>query len=148
MSDVTILDSTGTTKTIKTFTIGGKEFQGFIRCDEFGVIIEEKPYRNLDLGTTGQVVKNATGTLYRIIAQNRYVGAVERFLKIYDKATAATAGDTPIWTIPLAPGPAMVIALEGMKFTSGISIRATTGLADADTGAPGTGEVVVNLGYQ
>lgn len=148
MADVTIEDSDGNVKTIKTFSIGGKEYQGFIRCDKLGAIVEEKAYRNLDLGVTGQVVKNATGTLYRIIVQNRNVGALERFFKLYDKATAATAGDTPVWTIPLAPGPAMVIELEGMDFTSGISIRGTTGLADADTGAPGTGEIVVNLGYQ
>ena len=35
----------------------------------------------------------------------------------------------------------------GIAFANGISIRAVTGIADANTGAPGTNDVVVNLVY-
>lgn len=105
------------------------------------------PYRSIDLGVTGLVVKATPGNLYSVNAHN--LNATVRYLKIYDKATAATQADTPKLTIPLPAGslPPMYFS-NGMYFANGISIRATTGLADNDTGAPTASETIVNLSYK
>ena len=36
---------------------------------------------------------------------------------------------------------------NGIAFSTAITVAATTGIADADTGAPGANEVIINLGY-
>ena len=75
-------------------------------------------------------------------------GTQERYLKIYDKATAPTSADTPVWTIPLwSNDPAISLPASGLAFANGISIRATTGIADNNNIAPGMNDVVVNLAY-
>jgi hypothetical protein len=103
-------------------------------------------YRNLDLGTTGQVVKNAAGQLYGYYLYNG--AAAARFVKVYNKSTAPTGSDTPVLTIPLPAGAAAnVFVPQGIAFGAGISARASTGIADADTGAPSANDVVVNLLY-
>jgi hypothetical protein len=104
-------------------------------------------YRNLDLGTTGQVAKASAGQVYGWVLKNR--AAAERFVKIYDKASAPSGADTPVYTIPLDPGQVSVVAFpNGDAFAAGVSVRATTGIADADTGAPTTNDVVVAIRYK
>lgn len=105
------------------------------------------PYRNLDLGTTGQVVKASAGNLYAVHAINTNASA--RYLKIYNKATAASESDTPVFTFSLPQGGSNIfLGTAGVSFATGIGVRATTGIADNDTGAPGSNEVVVNLSYK
>jgi hypothetical protein len=41
-----------------------------------------------------------------------------------------------------------VLAPAGVDFTAGISARATTGVADNDTGAPSANDVIVNIFYK
>lgn len=106
-------------------------------------------YRNLDLGVTGQVV-DATPCKIRTLFINNLHATAVRYVKFYNKATAATQADTPVFTIPVAPsilGGRTEINLTHaeLAFSTGLSLRATTGLADADTGAPTAGDVVVNL---
>ncbi len=104
-------------------------------------------YRNLDLGVTGQVVKNGAGKLYTLHAVNVAVAA--RYIKVYNKATAPTAGDTPIFTFAVpASGYFDLTTLQGVAFASGISLRATTAIADADTGAPTANDVTVSAAYK
>ncbi len=104
-------------------------------------------YRNIDLGSTGQVVKASAGQLYGYYIYNNATSV--RYLKIYDKATAATNSDTPVMTYPIPAGSAANVAFpNGVAFASGISVRAVTGVADNDTGAPTTNDVVVNLNYK
>lgn len=105
------------------------------------------PYRNIDLGVNGQVVKNTAGMLYTIRAYNR--AATERFLKIYDKATAATSGDTPVYVevIPAASG-LVIPNPNGILFTNGIGVRGTTGVADNDNTAPSANDIVIGLAYK
>lgn len=104
-------------------------------------------YRNLDLGSTGQVVKNGAGQLYGYFLYNN--ASATRFVKVYDKGTAPTNSDTPAMTYPLPAGSAANVAFpNGVAFAAGISLRATTGIADNDTGAPGTNDCVVNVNYK
>lgn len=104
-------------------------------------------YRNLDLGTTGQVAKNGAGQIYSYYLYNN--ATATRYIKIYDKATAPTNADTPVMTYPLPAGSAANVAFpNGVAFANGISLRATTGVADNDTGAPSTNDVIVNVNYK
>lgn len=107
-------------------------------------------YRNLDLGVAGQVVKASPGQITGYYIANN-AAAAARFVKFYNKATAPTQADTPVFTyeIPQASKIERSIPLDTLvNFSAGISLRATTGVADSDTGAPSTNDVVVNLEYR
>lgn len=105
------------------------------------------PYRNLDLGVTGQVVKNGAGQLYGYYLYNN--ASSVRFVKFYDKGTAPSEADTPVWTLAIPAASAANVAFpNGVAFAAGISLRATTAIADNSTAAPSTNDVVVNLAYK
>ena len=100
-------------------------------------------YRNINLSTTGQMVSTVPANLYALLATNG--GAAAAFVKVYNKASAATQADTPVFTFRVPAGGSVPFAQPaGVHFNAGISLRATTGVADSDTGAPGANEVIVN----
>jgi hypothetical protein len=110
-------------------------------------------YKNIDVDESEDQVKGTAGQVYWIHAMN--LSAAVKYLKIYN-ATAATVvvGTTvPDLTFPLATqgdtnGAGFVLSIpNGIAFSTAITIAATTGVADADSGAPGANEVIVNLGY-
>jgi hypothetical protein len=103
-------------------------------------------YRNLDAGVTGAVVKASSGMCCGGIVANN--AAAARFLRLYNKATAPTASDVPVFTFQL-PASSIVnlVFPEYIAFSAGIGLRASTGVADADTGATTTNDVIVNLWY-
>lgn len=108
-------------------------------------------FRSLDLDETEEEVKASAGQVYAAWVTN--LATTTRYLKFYN-ATAAnvTVGSTtPVITIPI-PGNATddisaVLAAGGygIAFDTAITVAATTALADADAGAPGANEVVVNI---
>ena len=107
-------------------------------------------YRTINLLATGLVVKASPGNLYSINANN--LNAAVRYLKIYNKATAATEADTPVFTIAIT-GSTVGVGTQlnfpaGVFFSAGISIRATTELADNGTTAPTASQTIVNLTYK
>jgi hypothetical protein len=102
------------------------------------------PYRKLDLGVTGQVVRATPCILDNYFISN--VAATARFVKIYDKATAAAETDTPVKTICIPATASANVAGLGWKFMNGCSVRCTNLVADNDTTAPTANDVVVNLG--
>ncbi len=102
-------------------------------------------YRDLNLGTTGQILKASGG---QVGGWYLFNGATAtRYLKLYNKATAPSHADTPVLTIPIPAGSAANVeyTLGLDKFPDGISCRATTGVADNDANAPGANEVIVNI---
>ncbi len=102
--------------------------------------------RFLDLGTTGQVA-NATGAfLTGCIVSN--VNATARYLKIYNKATAATGSDTPVMTILIPATSVVNLGDIEIPFSNGIGVRATTGVADNDTGAPSANDIIAHVLYR
>jgi hypothetical protein len=104
-------------------------------------------YRTLDCQPTGVNLKATPGEVGGWYLANN--AAAVRYVKLYDKATAPTNGDTPKLTLTLpANSAANVVAPAGIDFTLGIGIRCTTGVADADTGAPTANDVVVNILYK
>ena len=109
--------------------------------------------KNIDVDETEDQIKATAGQIYWIHAIN--LAASVRFLKIYN-ATAAnvTVGTTvPDLTFPIPTqgdtnGAGFTLTVpNGIAFSTAITIAATTGIADADAGAPGANEVVVNLGF-
>ena len=101
--------------------------------------------RSLSVLATGLAVKSSLGTLYSIHAHN--VNAAARYLKVYDKAVP-TASDEPMLTLLLSPGANQFLFPKGVFFPTAIGIRATTGLADADTNAPSANETIVNITFK
>jgi hypothetical protein len=110
-------------------------------------------YKNIDADESEDQVKGTAGQVYWIHAMNLSSGT--RFLKFYN-ATAATVtvGTTvPDLTFPIPTqgdtnGAGFTLSIpNGIAFGTAITIAATTGVADNDSGAPGANEVVVNLGY-
>jgi hypothetical protein len=74
-----------------------------------------------------------------------------RYVKFYDAdADDVTVGSTtPLLTVPVPPGSAANLAIpQGIAFANAITLAATTGAADADSGAPGANEVVANVLYK
>jgi hypothetical protein len=104
-------------------------------------------YRTLDGQATGITIKAGPGQVGGWYLANN-AGSV-RYVKLYDKASAPSASDVPKLTIALpANSAANVLAGAGIDFTSGIGLRVTTGVADNDTGAPTTNDVIINLFYR
>lgn len=152
-TSISVKDAASATQTLGTQTISSKQYAGhyFKAVPEAGAT----PYVNLDVDETGVVVKASAGQLYGGMAFNlsgaNPSGLPTLYLKIYDKATAATGSDTPKFVIPIESGEPVNLASlfgpTGAAFANGIGLRCTMGLAHADTSAPITNACVVNLSY-
>jgi len=106
-------------------------------------------YRNIDVDEAGVLVVGAPAQIYGWFIYN--AAAAARFVRIYNHVDAPTAGDAAncIATICLPAGSAANAFTDvGIACSAGIGLRATTAVADADTGAPGANDVVVNLWYK
>lgn len=95
-------------------------------------------------------VKASSATLFGGSVSNE--NTATRWFKLYDKATAPISSDVPKYRIAV-PGGAHVMIGEligpyGASFSAGLGFRTTTGRADADTGAIGATDLVVNLTYR
>ena len=102
-------------------------------------------WRTASLVLTGQVAMAKSGNFYGGFIVND--NAAARYVKLYDKATAPTEADTPFSTIIIGPKSTfpIVVPTQGVKLTSGLSARGTTGIADNDTGAPTANDLNVTL---
>jgi hypothetical protein len=111
-------------------------------------------FRSLDLDETEEEVKATAGCVYAVWVTNTATST--RWLKFYN-ATAAnvTVGTTtPVITIGIPGNTSDDIAGSfgpggiGITFDTAITVAATTGVADADTGAPAANDVIVNVFYK
>lgn len=105
-------------------------------------------YRNIDVDESEDQVKEGKGKIYWIEAANLH--SADLFLKIYDGTAASVVVGTtvPVMTIPIQEtNRASITAPGGIHFSNGITVAATTAIADNDTGAPGANLVVINMGY-
>lgn len=105
-------------------------------------------YRNIDLGATGVNIKSSAGQVYGWYIFNNATST--RYIKLYDKATTPTVGtDTPVMTLGIPGSSAANVSFtNGVAFSAGIGIGATTAVADASVAAPGTNDLVVNINYK
>lgn len=94
-------------------------------------------YREFDADQTGKVMFTGRGSLEGLTLSN-LSGATILYVKVYDKATAPTEADTPKLTYVTTAQSSREINLRstGIRFVNGVSVRCTTGIGDADTGAP------------
>lgn len=106
-------------------------------------------FRTLDLDETEEEVKATAGNVYGYYFYNAATSV--RYLKFYN-ATAASVSvgtTTPVLTFPLPASSAGHIAFPyAAGFSTAICVAATTGLADADTGAPAANDVILNVFYK
>lgn len=106
-------------------------------------------FRSIDIDETEEEVKGTAGKLYGYYFFN--AAASTRYLKFYDNTAAGTTvgTTTPKLTFPLPAGAAGHIEFtNGIPFGTGITVAATTGLADNDTGAPSANDVIINVMYK
>lgn len=106
-------------------------------------------YRNINVGTTGVVIRAGRANVYGYYFYNN--AAAARVIRLYNMATAPDELETPVMSIPIPAGTAANL-WSGSEcsldmFTLGLSIRASTGIADDDGGAPSANDVVVNIWY-
>lgn len=106
-------------------------------------------FRSIDLDESEEEVKASPGSLFWVHIGN--TNAAARYVKFYN-ATAAntTVGTTtPVMTIhmPATTARELDFGPYGLRFDTAITVAATTGIADNDTGAPGANEVIINIGY-
>jgi hypothetical protein len=101
------------------------------------------PFKLLDIDETEDEIKATAGQVFGWYLYND--GAAEVYVKFYN-ATAAnvTVGTTtPVFVLPVPAGAAANVFTDiGIPFSTAICIAATTGAADANTGAPATDQVV------
>lgn len=93
-------------------------------------------------------IKGSAGQVYGWSIQNTTASA--RYVKLYNKASGATSGDTPVLRLYLPPtgGNNMPVGDSGFACGTGICIRITTGAADSDTGACSANDVLANVFYK
>jgi hypothetical protein len=110
-------------------------------------------FRSLDLDESEEEVKASAGTVYGLWFSN--TATATRFLKFYNATAASvTVGTTtPVLTIALPGNTSDDISgvfsiAQGIAFGTAITVAATTGVADNDTGAPAANDVVVNIFYK
>ncbi len=94
---------------------------------------------NLNVLNVGTLLVSGQFVLKDYYFKNRSAG--ERFLKFYDIAATPTSSDIPYRVISLSPGESGHIQ-TAIHHQLGFGIRATTGLADNDNGAPSANDVI------
>lgn len=100
-------------------------------------------FRSITCSNTGEVIKASAGNIFRFNIVNRDASSI--VVKLYNKATAATSADTPVYTIVVPGGDKSGSADEFYlrnTFTTGMSVRCVTESADAGTTSPGTSPIV------
>lgn len=150
-TNLSVKDASAATKTLRTVTISSDQVSAHVShatAEQTGAGC----YYNLDVQNAGVApIKGtsppAAGQVYGGVVTN--CSAAIRYLKFYNKATAATFGDGPVFVIAINANQSVQIPNLscGIAFSAGIAIRATTGRADNDNGAPTAGDVVVTVLY-
>ena len=114
-----------------------------------GTLVAPTPLNINSAATTNATsVKTSAGTLYNVSASN--TNAAARYLKLYNKASAPVVGtDVPVLTLLLPAGASIDhdFGLVGHRFTTGIALALTTGIADSDAGAVAAAEIKVIVSY-
>ena len=87
------------------------------------------------LGNAGDLVSGQHSTLQSLTMAN-VGGSVFSYVKLYNKATAPAATDTPVFTLPLNHDSVQQVECHSLDFPLGIGLRASLNFAAGDTTAP------------
>jgi|APSaa5957512535_1039671.scaffolds.fasta_scaffold314223_1 hypothetical protein len=102
--------------------------------------------RNLDVDQTGDIGIAVPCALTGYYISNQNAAVI--YVKFYDQVAAADENDTPVLTLAIPTASAANMPLDSPAvFFNGLALRATTGVADNDTGAPDANDVVANIYY-
>ena len=96
------------------------------------------------------LIKTGPGQVYGWHCSNHSsgTGGGWRYIKLYDKATNPTEGDTPILTLGVPPGAAISFNSDlGIQYMKGLGIRGTVNMADSDKTPPNPGDLLVNIHF-
>lgn len=111
-------------------------------------------FRSIDLDESEEEVSSVACSVYGVWVTNTATST--RWIKFYN-ATAAntTVGTTtPVITIGIPGNTSDDVSGNfgpggmGISFGTALSVAATTGVADADTGAPAANDVIINIFYK
>jgi hypothetical protein len=110
-------------------------------------------FRSIDIDESEEQVKATAGVVYGVWFSN--MATSTRFLKFYNATAASvTVGTTtPVITLAMPGNTADDISgglnlPQGIEFGTAITVAATTGIADNDTGAPSANDCIVNVFYK
>jgi hypothetical protein len=111
-------------------------------------------FRSLDLDESEEQIKATGGSVYGLWVTNR--ATATRYIKFYNATAASvTVGTTtPVITVGVPGNSTDDIAAmlsgggPGIMFGTAITVAATTGFADDDTGAPDANDLIVNVFYK
>lgn len=106
-------------------------------------------FRSIDLDESEEEVKASAGTVYGWYFHN--ANASTLYIKFYNLTAANTTvgTSTPVMTLPIPTGASANLGMPyGIKFDTAITVAATTGVADNDTGAPSANDIQVNIFYK
>lgn len=95
-------------------------------------------YADLVADTTGEAISASGKTLFTIEMDNGD-NVDDEYVKLYDKATAATTSDFPDFQLKVPAGQRRTHVFnggDGLAFGTGLSIRATSGKAHDDSASP------------
>src|SRR5262249_14374570 len=108
------------------------------------------PYSYITSGAANQDSANVKGSAGQPDSRSVVnTTATGKYVKLYDQSSAPTSADTPKVRIYVpANGGANLDYGHGVAFANGIGHRATSGAADADTGALASNDVFINLTYK
>lgn len=108
------------------------------------------PWSIISDGTKAGVIKASPGQIYGMSLGN--INAAPAYLKLYDKITAPTTSDVPVYRL-MIPGNTAGGGREkawplGLKFNTGIAWRLTTEAANNGDTAPANAEVTASGDYK
>lgn len=93
--------------------------------------------------------KNTAGQIYRVNFTN--INATPVYVRLYNKATAPSTSDTPIWRITVPGNTAGAGIVEtfpaGLACSLGVGYRVTSGIADNDATVLVASTVLGNIAY-
>lgn len=106
------------------------------------------PLSVLSATATGTTTLTAAATLFNLSVSDQHA-TTDFWVKIYDKATAATQADTPVQRIFVNAQDLKNIEFpRGLALANGLSIRCVSEAADSGTTAAGSNECTVNGTYK
>lgn len=126
--------------------IGSSNGAVLASVDNFADQEANTTYVNLDLGAADDVnVDGNPVVLKHIYCSNNGTG--DRYLKIYDKATAPSEADSPALVLLIEANSHISLPMN-LNLGNGLGCRATKGRANADDTEPDANDILVNLMYK
>ncbi len=119
-----------------------------------GIQFATKLYRNIDVDESEDEVTANPTRIFDFHAFN--LSASVLFLKFYDglaaDVTVGSTTPTATYCVPTSGdtnGNGFIIeSKRGLPFATALTVAATTGVADNDTGAPGANELIIVLNLE